>query len=133
MEELTEVLTWSKLDLHSKPIGLLNVDGYYDHYLQWVGQVTVAKKTYSACIVTVVMSETSRLFNTLQLSRAIQEGFINASRVEDLMVITDNPKHLVDRLCCEKAAATHQSSNLKVAYTVQNVMTYIKKNIMIYK
>jgi len=53
------------------------------------------------------MSETSRLFNTLQLSRAIQEGFINASRVEDLMVIADNPKHLVDRLCCEKAAATH--------------------------
>lgn len=37
MEELTEVLTWSKLGLHSKPIGVLNVEGYYDHYLQWVG------------------------------------------------------------------------------------------------
>lgn len=45
MEELTEVLTWSKLDLHSKPIGLLNIQGYYDHYLQWVSRVAVAKET----------------------------------------------------------------------------------------
>lgn len=37
MEELTEMLTWSKLGLHSKPMGLLNVDGYYDHFLEWVG------------------------------------------------------------------------------------------------
>lgn len=36
MEELTEVLTWSGLSLHSKPIALLNVDGYYDHFLLWV-------------------------------------------------------------------------------------------------
>ena len=36
MEELTEMLTWYKLKLHSKPIGLLNVDGYYDYFLQWV-------------------------------------------------------------------------------------------------
>lgn len=31
MEELFEVLTWAQLGLHSKPIGLLNIDGYYDH------------------------------------------------------------------------------------------------------
>lgn len=31
LEELTEMLTWSQLRLHSKPIGILNVDGYYDH------------------------------------------------------------------------------------------------------
>lgn len=30
MEELFEMLTWSQLGLHSKPIGLLNVNGYYD-------------------------------------------------------------------------------------------------------
>lgn len=31
LEELTEMLTWSQLRLHSKPIGILNVDGYYNH------------------------------------------------------------------------------------------------------
>lgn len=36
MEELTEMLTWYQLGLHKKPIGLLNIDGYYDHFLQWV-------------------------------------------------------------------------------------------------
>ncbi len=36
MEELAEILTWSTLDLHSKPVAILNVDGYYDHFLLWV-------------------------------------------------------------------------------------------------
>ena len=30
MEELFEMLTWSQLGLHNKPISLLNIDGYYD-------------------------------------------------------------------------------------------------------
>ena len=29
LEEITEVLTWAQLGLHTKPCGLLNVDGYY--------------------------------------------------------------------------------------------------------
>ncbi len=30
MEELFEMLTWRQLGLHSKPVGLLNINGYYD-------------------------------------------------------------------------------------------------------
>jgi uncharacterized protein (TIGR00730 family) len=30
MEELFEMLTWAQLGLHKKPVGLLNVNGYYD-------------------------------------------------------------------------------------------------------
>ena len=33
LEELFEVLTWGQLGLHRKPVGLLNVAGYYDHLL----------------------------------------------------------------------------------------------------
>ncbi|MBX2839646.1 MAG: TIGR00730 family Rossman fold protein [Gammaproteobacteria bacterium] len=33
LEELFEVLTWSQLDLHQKPCGLLNVAGYFDRLL----------------------------------------------------------------------------------------------------
>lgn len=34
LEELFEVLTWAQLGLHHKPIGILNVDGFYDHLVQ---------------------------------------------------------------------------------------------------
>lgn len=33
LEELFEVLTWSQLGLHDKPIGLLNVEGFYNGLL----------------------------------------------------------------------------------------------------
>ncbi|SHJ04243.1 TIGR00730 family Rossman fold protein [Aquimarina spongiae] len=33
LEELFEIITWSQLGLHQKPIGLLNVGGFYDHLL----------------------------------------------------------------------------------------------------
>jgi uncharacterized protein (TIGR00730 family) len=31
MEEFFEMLTWSQLGLHKKPMALLNVNGFYDH------------------------------------------------------------------------------------------------------
>ena len=36
LEELFEMLTWAQLGLHAKPIGLLNVDGFYDGLLEFV-------------------------------------------------------------------------------------------------
>ncbi|CAH9099917.1 unnamed protein product [Cuscuta europaea] len=33
MEELLEMITWAQLGIHKKPVGLLNVDGYYDSLL----------------------------------------------------------------------------------------------------
>ncbi len=33
VEELVETLTWGQLGLHSKPCGVLNVHGYFDHLL----------------------------------------------------------------------------------------------------
>lgn len=39
MEELFEMYTWSQLRLHEKPIGLLNVDGFYDPLLGFIRQM----------------------------------------------------------------------------------------------
>ncbi|GAA6139056.1 TIGR00730 family Rossman fold protein [Arenicella sp. 4NH20-0111] len=36
LEELFEMLTWSQLGFHDKPIGVLNVDGYFDSLLQFI-------------------------------------------------------------------------------------------------
>ncbi len=35
-EEFFEILTWSQIGLHQKPVGLLNVRGYYDPLLKMV-------------------------------------------------------------------------------------------------
>jgi uncharacterized protein (TIGR00730 family) len=37
-EELFEVWTWRQLGYHDKPLGLLNVDGYYDGLLEFMQQ-----------------------------------------------------------------------------------------------
>ena len=36
MEELFEVTTWTQLEYQKKPVGMLNVNGYYDPLLQWI-------------------------------------------------------------------------------------------------
>ncbi|MFZ2899270.1 MAG: TIGR00730 family Rossman fold protein [Saprospiraceae bacterium] len=39
LDELFEILTWKQLQLHAKPIGLLNWNGYYDHLIAHIGRM----------------------------------------------------------------------------------------------
>ncbi|CAI9774689.1 unnamed protein product [Fraxinus pennsylvanica] len=36
LEELLEVITWAQLGIHDKPVGLLNVDGYYNYLINFI-------------------------------------------------------------------------------------------------
>ena len=36
LEEVAEILTWGQLGLHTKPCGLINVDGYFDLLLSFL-------------------------------------------------------------------------------------------------
>lgn len=36
LEEIFEILTWAKLQLHSKPCGFLNILGYYDKLMEFL-------------------------------------------------------------------------------------------------
>ncbi len=38
LEEFMESVTWAQLGLHDKPCGVLNVDGFFDDLLDFVGQ-----------------------------------------------------------------------------------------------
>lgn len=40
LEELFEIVTWSQLGLHRKPIGLLNINGFYDDLLSMLKNMT---------------------------------------------------------------------------------------------
>lgn len=41
-EELFEVWTWRQLGYHDKPVGLLNVDGYYDELIRFLDKTVAA-------------------------------------------------------------------------------------------
>lgn len=36
LEEVLEVITWAQLGIHRKPVGLVNVDGFYDPLLSFI-------------------------------------------------------------------------------------------------
>jgi uncharacterized protein (TIGR00730 family) len=36
IEEFSEVLTWGQLGLHAKPMGMLNVSDYFEHFLRFL-------------------------------------------------------------------------------------------------
>ncbi|MCE5256723.1 MAG: TIGR00730 family Rossman fold protein [Spirochaetaceae bacterium] len=40
MEELFEVWTWRYIGLHFKPVGLLNIGGFYDKLLDFLGEMS---------------------------------------------------------------------------------------------
>jgi len=43
LDELFETLTWSQIGEHQKPVGLLNVDGYYDSLLVMLDRAVTEK------------------------------------------------------------------------------------------
>ena len=36
LDELFEILTWAQLGIHSHPVGLVNIAGYFDPLLAWI-------------------------------------------------------------------------------------------------
>ena len=39
LEEFSEMLTWAQLGMHTKPIGILNTKGFYDHLLAFIDEM----------------------------------------------------------------------------------------------
>ena len=55
LEEFCEILTWGQLGLHNKPFSLLNVAGFYDHFLSFLDHATarqLIKPRHRATVLT---------------------------------------------------------------------------------
>ncbi|WP_353153825.1 TIGR00730 family Rossman fold protein [Herminiimonas fonticola] len=67
LEELFEILTWSQLGFHEKPVGVLNVDGFYDGLIAFL-QNQVAQGFVKANQAALMMHEknASDLLHRLQ-------------------------------------------------------------------
>ena len=71
LEEFFEILTWAQLGLHQKPCGLLNVEGYYDRLLSFIGHAVdegFLKRENGAMVA--VSSSPAALLDMLAADRA---------------------------------------------------------------
>jgi uncharacterized protein (TIGR00730 family) len=67
-DELFEILTWRQLHIHDKPIGILNVAGFFDPFLAWLDRMVeegfVSEKNRQ---LVVVETEADSLLNRMGL------------------------------------------------------------------
>ena len=47
LEEVCEAVTWAQLEIHAKPCGLLNVAGYFDAFLTFLGHAVAEGFIYA--------------------------------------------------------------------------------------
>ena len=55
MDEMFEIITWGKLELHSKPCGFLNINGFYDKLFEFINHIIsegFIKKEYNEALLT---------------------------------------------------------------------------------
>ncbi|PON74220.1 Cytokinin riboside 5'-monophosphate phosphoribohydrolase [Parasponia andersonii] len=67
MEELLEMITWSQLGIHDKPVGLLNIDGYYNSLLALFDKgVDEGFIDHSARHIVVIANTAEELINKME-------------------------------------------------------------------
>ena len=75
LEELFEMLTWGQLGLHSKPIAILNTNGYYDELIQFLDKMVskgLLKEVNRKMIL--ISSDIDDLLNKMRTYEAPEEG-----------------------------------------------------------
>ncbi len=66
-EELFEILTWAQIGLHQKPVGVLNVQGYYDPLLSMIHHAQQEGFIYAEHLALLhVASAPQALLNAMQ-------------------------------------------------------------------
>jgi uncharacterized protein (TIGR00730 family) len=82
LEEFFEVLTWAQLGMHTKPCGLLNVDGFYDRllaFLDHAAEQQFIKPVHRASVL--VADSPERLLAQFEMYRApVVEKWIDRER-----------------------------------------------------
>ena len=84
LEEMFEMVTWLQLRLHSKPVGVVNVEGYFDALLRFLehcaGEGFIRRSDWDRLIVA---HAPALLFERLQLHAATVERTHPASQATD--------------------------------------------------
>lgn len=85
LEELLEVITWAQLGIHDKPVGLLNVDGYYNSLLTFIDKaVDDGFIMPSQRHIIVSAPNATELVQKLEDYKAVHDGVVAGWEVEQL-------------------------------------------------
>ncbi len=83
LEELFEMITWAQLGLHQKPIGIMNVNGFYDDLLKLLEKMVLQgflkKENYDMLLIDNSVNgllEKMETYNPLPLQKSIQKNQI---------------------------------------------------------
>ncbi len=82
LEELFEMLTWAQLSLHEKPIGILNIDGFYDELIAMIDKMVqkgFLNKEYKEMII--VSADIEQLIHQIQNYQVPSEKWIMLKKV----------------------------------------------------
>ena len=75
LEELFEAVTWNQLGLHDKPVGLLNVAGYFDTLLEYLRHAEAEGFVHSEHVDGIIVEdEPARLIDALERYRPVRLG-----------------------------------------------------------
>ncbi len=75
LDELFEMLTWGQLHLHAYPIGILNINGYYDYLVQHLDKMVVEGFLSAKNRAMVqISSNPEELLESMESYVAIEEG-----------------------------------------------------------
>ena len=75
MEELFEVYTWYQLQFHTKPCGLLNIAGYYDHLVRFLAHSVEEKFLIQPHLdALIVESDISKLLEKLENAAPLKDA-----------------------------------------------------------
>lgn len=70
LDELFETLTWLQLSFHDKPVGLLNVGGFFDGLIDFISHMSrsgFVKPEHAACVL--VESDHAQLLSRMEFFR----------------------------------------------------------------
>ncbi|KAG4916512.1 hypothetical protein JHK87_054069 [Glycine soja] len=91
LEELLEVITWAQLGIHSKPVGLLNVDGFYNSLLSFIDKA-VDEGFISPTARRIIVSAPTAKQLMLELEEHVPEQDEFASKLvwEERLYVTES-------------------------------------------
>jgi uncharacterized protein (TIGR00730 family) len=73
LDELSEMLTWAQLGFHAKPMGVLNVAGYFDPLLAWLRHAVVEGMVNERHLALLAVErDPQRLLDALHLRQTLQ-------------------------------------------------------------
>lgn len=71
LDEFFEVVTWTQLNMHTKPCGLLDVDDYYGHLMKFLDHVATEQFIHTAHrSIILIDNDPNRLLDKMESFRA---------------------------------------------------------------